>query len=81
MGCSCKLRTCISVLWANRWVLSPGSGPETCIDQYAMQVALRAIDVATDVGIVMLPGFMMKSVQVATGKKWMVVLLFAIRLV
>lgn len=65
----------------DRWVLGPTSASETCINQYAMQVALRAIDIATDVGIVILPGLMMKSVQVAAGKKWMVVVLFAIRLV
>ncbi|EXJ65321.1 hypothetical protein A1O7_01662 [Cladophialophora yegresii CBS 114405] len=65
----------------HRWVLGPGSGPETCIDQYAMQVALRAIDIATDVGIVLLPAFMMRSVQVATAKRWVVVLLFGIRLI
>jgi hypothetical protein len=64
----------------DRWVLGPNSGPETCIDQYAMQVALRTIDIATDVGIVILPAFMMRSVQVNAGKRWMVILLFAIRL-
>lgn len=66
----------------DRWVLGPTSGPnaETCIDQYAMQIALRAIDIATDVGIVLLPGFMMRSVQVSVGKRWIVVVLFATRL-
>ena len=66
----------------NRWVLSPTSGPnaETCINQYAMQIALRIIDIATDVGIVLLPGLMMRSVQVSTAKRWVVVLLFAVRL-
>ncbi|KAJ9606421.1 hypothetical protein H2200_009382 [Cladophialophora chaetospira] len=67
----------------NRWVLGPSSGPnaETCIDQYAMQIGLRTIDIATDVGIVLLPGLMMRSVQVSAAKRWVVVLLFAVRLI
>ncbi|OCT54487.1 hypothetical protein CLCR_00856 [Cladophialophora carrionii] len=65
----------------DRWVLGPSSGPETCIDQYAMQVALRTVDIATDVGIVLLPAVMMRSVQVSAAKRWVVVLLFAVRLI
>ncbi|KIW26305.1 uncharacterized protein PV07_09406 [Cladophialophora immunda] len=66
----------------NHWSLGPSSGadPQTCIDQYAMQIALRAMDIASDVGIVLLPALMMRSVQVSNGKRWMVVTLFAIRL-
>ncbi|OAL30249.1 hypothetical protein AYO20_08823 [Fonsecaea nubica] len=66
----------------NRWSLGPSSGPDaqTCIDQYAMQVAVRAVDIAIDVGIVLLPALMMRSVQVPNAKRWMVVTLFAIRL-
>ena len=63
----------------HRWALGPGSG-ETCIDQYAMTVAIRVIDIATDIGIVALPSLMMKSVQVSANKRWMVVMLFSIRL-
>ena len=66
----------------NRWVLGPASGSngETCIDQHAMLIALRVIDIATDVGIVLLPGLMMWGVQVSAQKRWVVVLLFAVRL-
>jgi hypothetical protein len=67
----------------NRWALGPTSGPnaETCIDQYAMLVAIRVIDIGIDVGIILLPGLMMRSVQVSANKRWMVVMLFATRLV
>lgn len=66
----------------DRWALGPGPrlASETCVNQYAMQVALRSLDILTDVGIVSLPALMMKSVQVSAGKRWMVVLLFATRL-
>ncbi len=66
----------------DRWVLGPSSGsdPETCVDQYAMQVAIRVLDIASDVGIVLLPAFMMRSVQVSRETRWMVILLFSLRL-
>jgi hypothetical protein len=64
----------------NRWALAPGAGV-TCVDQYAMQIGLRVVDIVTDLGIILLPALMMKSVQVSVGKRWMVVMLFAIRLV
>jgi hypothetical protein len=66
----------------NHWALGPLTGPgsQTCIDQYAMVIGLRVADIATDVGIILLPALMMKSVQVSASKRWIVVLLFAIRL-
>lgn len=66
----------------DHWALAPTSNPnpQTCVDQYAMQVAIRALDIASDVGIVLLPAFMMRTVQVSRDKRWMVVSLFGLRL-
>ncbi|KIX04957.1 uncharacterized protein Z518_05829 [Rhinocladiella mackenziei CBS 650.93] len=66
----------------NRWVLGPdsGLGNNTCIDQYAMQVAIRSLDIASDVGIVLLPILMMQKVQVAPKKRLVVMALFGLRI-
>ena len=62
-----------------RWVLGP-SASHTCVDQYSMQVAIRALDILSDVGIVLLPALMMRTVQVNREKRLMVILLFSLRL-
>ena len=66
----------------NRWALGPTSGqnPQTCIDQYTMQIAIRAMDIASDLVIVVLPVLMMQTVQVKHEKKWAVILLFGLRI-
>jgi hypothetical protein len=58
------------------WVL----GPDTCVDQYALQLGVGVVNILTDIAIVALPFFMMKNVQVASSKRWMVSALFAIRI-
>ena len=56
-------------------------GPDTCVDQYAVQLALGAVNIITHFAIVVLALLMMRSVQVASSKKWTVVALFALRIV
>jgi hypothetical protein len=63
----------------DRWALGPGDG-NTCVDQHLMQIVVRIVDIAIDLAIIVLPGFMMQSVQVSQSKKLMVILLFAVRL-
>lgn len=63
----------------DRWALGP-SDTNTCINQYAMQIAIRSMDIASDVGIVLLPALMMRTVLVSRDKRWMVILLFSLRL-
>ncbi|KEF54873.1 uncharacterized protein A1O9_09316 [Exophiala aquamarina CBS 119918] len=63
----------------NRWALGP-SESDTCVNQYAMQVAIRSLDIASDVGIVLLPALMMRTVLVSRDKRWMVIMLFSLRL-
>lgn len=64
------------------WVLGPNTalGQETCVDQYALQLGLGAVNILTDLAIVALPFFMMQNVQVASTKRWMVSALFALRI-
>jgi hypothetical protein len=64
------------------WVLGPNSplGPQSCVDQYALQIGVGAINILTDLAIVVLPFFMMQNVQVANTKRWMVSALFALRI-
>jgi hypothetical protein len=63
----------------DRWALGPGDG-NTCVDQKLMQIIVRIVDIVIDLAIVVLPAFMMQSVQVSQSKKMMVVVLFAVRL-
>lgn len=62
-----------------RWVLGP-SANETCIDQRAVQIGIRATDVITDLATIVLPIEMMRSVQTSWNKKFMVVGLFSVRI-
>lgn len=64
----------------DHWALGP-SETNTCVDQYALQVAIRSMDIASDIGIVLLPALMMRTVLVSRDKRWMVILLFSLRLV
>lgn len=52
----------------------------TCVSQRAMQITIRSIDALIDVAIVLLPIFMMQSVQTSFSKKLWVVALFATRM-
>lgn len=63
----------------NRWVMGPDSN-NTCVNQRAMQVAIRASDALLDVAIVMLPVFMMVQVQTSSSKRFWVITLFATRI-
>ena len=64
------------------WVMGPDTalGSQSCVDQFAMQIGTGAINILTDLAIVTLPFFMMKTVQVANSKRWMVSALFALRI-
>jgi hypothetical protein len=66
----------------NRWALGPSSGPDpqTCIHQYAMQMTIRAMDIASDLVLVALPVCMMQTVQVGREKRQMVNMLFGLRI-
>lgn len=55
-------------------------GPDTCVDQYALQIGVGVVNILTDIAIVALPFFMMQNVQVASSKRWIVSALFAIRI-
>lgn len=57
------------------WVL----GPQTCIDQYALRIGLGAVDILTDIAVIVLAVFMMRPVQVSASKKAAVVAMFGIR--
>ena len=57
------------------WVL----GPESCGDQYAVQIGLATVNIVTDLVIITLAYFMMRTTQVQTSKKWTVVGLFGLR--
>ena len=83
----------ISVLWSlaatfvvalqcspTRWVLGP-SGTDTCIDQHAAQIAIRVIDIVTDIALAILPAFMMAGLQTKFSIRLSVSLVFAVRLV
>lgn len=62
-----------------RWTLGPTES-DTCIDQYAAQLALKAVDMLTDVALSLLPAAMMATVQTAVEKRIIVALMFAFRL-
>lgn len=64
----------------NRWVLGP-TASDTCFDQAAAQIGIKAVDMATDVALAVLPAFMMLNVQVSLEKRLVVVLMFGLRLV
>ena len=67
----------------DRWSLAPNpdTNPQTtCVDQYTMQLAIRVLDIMSDVVLVVLPVFMMQAVQVTWRKRWLVIGLFALRL-
>ena len=57
------------------WVL----GPQTCIDQYALQLGLGVVNIITDLAIIVLAFSMMWTVQVSTSRKSTVVALFGLR--
>jgi hypothetical protein len=62
-----------------RWALGPTSR-DTCFDQAAAQIGIKAVDMATDVALAILPAIMMHNVQVSLDKRLMVVLMFGLRL-
>ncbi|KAJ9656657.1 hypothetical protein H2198_004776 [Neophaeococcomyces mojaviensis] len=64
----------------SRWVMGPNAS-NTCVSQRAMQITIRSIDALIDVAIVLLPIFMMQSVQTSFSKKLWVVALFATRMI
>lgn len=55
-------------------------GPDTCVDQYALNIGLGAVNIVTDLIIVVLAYLMMRTTQVSTSKKWAVVALFGLRI-
>ncbi|KAF2718477.1 hypothetical protein K431DRAFT_230852 [Polychaeton citri CBS 116435] len=55
-------------------------GPETCVHQFGLQVTLGAINVVTDVAVIVLAFSMMRTVQVSSSRKWTVVALFGLRI-
>lgn len=63
----------------DRWALGP-SEDNTCIDQYTLQASIRGVDIALDIAIIVLPIFMMRSVQVSQQKRLLVMLMFGTRL-
>jgi hypothetical protein len=58
------------------WISAPGR----CIDQQAMYIALDTINIITDVALVVLPIFMIWSVQTSLKTKLQVVGLFGVRI-
>lgn len=64
----------------NRWVLGP-TDTDTCIDQLSPQIAIRAIDIVTDIILAISPAFMMMKVQMSMDKRLVVALMFGLRLV
>ena len=63
----------------NRWALGP-MGSDVCIDQFAAQIGIRAIDIVTDVALAVLPSLMVASVQMTRSKRLIVGSMFAVRL-
>lgn len=63
-----------------RWALGPGDG-QVCLDQYAIQIGIRAADIVIDLVIIVMPIFMMRAVQVARKKQLVVMFLFGLRFV
>lgn len=83
----------ISILWAiaaaftmglqcgpTRWVLGPTEN-DTCISQYRAQIGLKLVDIVTDLALVALPAAMAWTVQIRTFKKFVVTLMFGLRIV
>ncbi|KAL9530765.1 hypothetical protein SMMN14_05558 [Sphaerulina musiva] len=72
---------CVTALQCgpDRWVLGPDSD-NTCIDQYAAQLALSLVDIFTDVGLVILPVVMVASVQFSIWKRFIVSFMFGLRI-
>jgi len=52
----------------------------TCVDRFAMNVGVHALNIITDCIIVVIPFIMMQSVQVSMSKRFVVSGLFAARL-
>ena len=52
----------------------------TCVDQTALYPAVGAFNVATDIGIVMLPAVIMPRIQISNKNRLVVQVLFAFRL-
>lgn len=63
----------------NRWVLGP-TDTDTCIDQLSAQIAIRAVDIVTDIILAISPAFMMIKVQMSMDKRLVVALMFGLRL-
>lgn len=62
-----------------RWVLGP-TDDSTCVDQHALQIGIRVIDVITDLVVVALPILLMTTVQTSWRNRLLVVILFGIRI-
>lgn len=62
-----------------RYALGPTS-TDICIDQHSAQVAIRSIDIATDVLLSLLPAIMMMYVQTSLKRKLTVSALFGARI-
>ena len=65
-----------------RWALGPSSdpNPQNCIDQYTMQLAIRAMDIVSDLIVAALPMFLMQTLQTSREKKWTVIMLFSLKI-
>jgi hypothetical protein len=55
-------------------------GGDDCVDQFALNIGIHALNIATDMLLVVIPFVMMQQVQISTGKRWVVTGLFGSRL-
>ena len=62
-----------------RWVLGP-TKTDNCIDMHSAMLALKAVDIVTDVILAVSPGLMMLNVQISREKRLIVALMFGFRL-
>lgn len=62
-----------------RWVLGP-TEESTCINQYRAQIGLKLVDFLTDVALVVLPAIMVWDIQILAFRKFVVVLMFGLRI-
>ena len=51
-----------------------------CINQHTLYVVMGIFNILTDIAVIVLPFFLMKTVQVSASKRWTVIGLFGCRI-
>ena len=64
----------------NPWSMGP-SDDVSCINQHTAQIAIKVVDVLTDVALAVLPGILFMGLRMSRSKRLVVAFLFGLRIV